>query len=101
MTLFCISPGVTDSLLPLDRVVVGTLKGEASKRSKRDAVTDMIAAWDMLLEKTLKSTLDVYWNIGEATNVQLSIFLRIILSYCRLFCIFSELDIQCDASGSC
>ena len=82
--LLYIPPGATDQLQPLDRTVFGVLKSEARrlfrirtshdpeiKRSKRDAVAEMITAWQMLSESSLESAWAIYqvedeWNEIDA-----------------------------------
>jgi hypothetical protein len=71
--LLSIPPGATDKLQPLDRMVFGALKSEARrlfrqhasrnpelKRRKRDAVHDMIEAWDGLSDGTLNAAWRLY-----------------------------------------
>jgi hypothetical protein len=71
--LLFIPPGATDCLQPLDRRVFGALKSEARrlfrrrisnnieiKRSKREAVEDMITTWERLSDEVLKAAWDIY-----------------------------------------
>lgn len=75
IVLLCIPSGATDRLQPLDRCVLGALKSEARrpfrerisgntelKRSKRDVVDDMLAAWARLSDETL----EVAWDVHDA-----------------------------------
>jgi hypothetical protein len=61
ITLGFISPGLTDEFQTVDRVVFGVLKSHAKRlfherfrlrpyqrRTKRDAVSDMLIAWELL-----------------------------------------------------
>jgi hypothetical protein len=76
ITLLSLSPGATDQ--PLDRMIVGALKSIARrlsrrptshdpklKRSKRDAVTDMIAARDILSDGTIQAAWALYQDEEE------------------------------------
>jgi hypothetical protein len=78
ITLLYIPAGATDKLQPLDRVIFGVLKSEARrlfrrrasydpglKRSKREAVEDMITAWDMLSVTALEAAWRLYENEDE------------------------------------
>jgi hypothetical protein len=78
ITLLHIPVGATDELQPLDTVVFGVLKSVARhlfririadnpglKRSKRDAITDMIAAWNALSTETLEAAWNLYQNEEE------------------------------------
>ena len=71
--LIFIPPGYTDELQPCDRRVFGALKATAkylwsrreatnpgAKRTKIDAVQDMIAAWDTLSQSAIEEAWDIY-----------------------------------------
>jgi hypothetical protein len=83
ITLLYIPAGRTDQLQPLDRVVFGALKSEARrlfrrrtshdpelKRSKRDAIADLVAAWDMLTPATLEAAWQLYENEDEWAEIE-------------------------------
>jgi hypothetical protein len=78
ITLIYIPPGATDELQPLDKVVFGALKSQARrlfrlrvaenpglKRSKREAVADMMKAWESLSQETLQAAWHLYENEEE------------------------------------
>jgi hypothetical protein len=78
IVLLYIPAGATDRLQPLDRCIFGALKSEARrlfrerisanaelKRSKRDAVEDMLVAWARLSDETLQAAWDVYESQEE------------------------------------
>jgi hypothetical protein len=84
--LVYIPAGATDELQPLDKVVFGALKSEARrifrqrvadnlglKRSKRDAVADMITAWDWLSDEAIRAAWQSYqgeeeWDEPDASG---------------------------------
>jgi hypothetical protein len=78
ITLLYIPPGATDPLQPLDRMIFGALKSIARrlfrrrtshdpelKPSKRDAVTDMIAGWDILSDGIFQAAWALYQDEEE------------------------------------
>jgi hypothetical protein len=71
--LHYIPAGATDSLQPLDRLIFGVLKSHARRlfrlrvrgdqtirRTKREAVEDVIHAWDLISQGTITSGWDIY-----------------------------------------
>jgi transposase-like protein len=73
INLHFIPPGMTDQFQPLDRKVFGVLKASAKslffrrvnknpdvKRTKSDAVQDLISAWTNLADTTIEKAWDIY-----------------------------------------
>jgi hypothetical protein len=72
-TLHYIPPGLKDEFQPLDRAVFGVLKAQAKRlfharfhanpygrRTKPEAVADMITAWSLPGESVTENTWDIY-----------------------------------------
>jgi hypothetical protein len=79
--LLSLPPGATDQLQPLDRTIFGALKSTACglfrrrtshdpelKRSKCDAAPEMIAARDILSDRTLHPAWALYQDEEEWTR---------------------------------
>jgi hypothetical protein len=73
ITLHFIPPGLTDEYQPLDRAVFGVVKAQLKclfharfhlnpyeRRTKQDAVADMVSAWSLLGESAIDAAWDVY-----------------------------------------
>jgi hypothetical protein len=73
ITLRFVPPGLTDKFQPLDRAVFGVLKAQAKRlfharfhlnayerRTKQDAVANMVNAWSLLGESAIDAAWDVY-----------------------------------------
>jgi hypothetical protein len=73
ITLLFIPPGMTDVYHPLDRRALEVLKASAKRlfrrhvdrnpamrRSKSDAVQDLVAAWEGLRDTTIEEAWDIY-----------------------------------------
>jgi hypothetical protein len=71
--LHSIPPGLTDEFQPLDRAVFGVLKAQAKRlfharfhanpygrRTKREAVADMITTWSLLGKSVIENAWDIY-----------------------------------------
>ncbi len=78
--LHFIPPGCTDLLQPLDRRVFGGLKGMARKlfrerytndksRTKQDAVSDMIFAWEKINGSVIESAWSIYTMDDDSPEV--------------------------------
>jgi hypothetical protein len=73
--LYFVPPGATDLLQPLDRTVYAVLKAAAKKlfhdrcmkharlrRTKRDAVEDLIAAWERMPDYVIEEAWGIYYE---------------------------------------
>jgi hypothetical protein len=73
ITLHFIPPGLTDEFQPLDRIVFGVLKSHAkrlfherfrlnpsARRTRKDAVSDMLSAWELLGESAIETAWTIY-----------------------------------------